>query len=239
MASVYADLKNWKFFSQRQRMSPFPNYMSMESVCREIREYAGIALHDVLVFFEGNLMNLFLLRDMVNHAGKHLVAQVEKDPKLFSRLIRDENHDGKALVRFARTARERVNTGLTNHGLYRLFEGYELHYKPVYARYGTVWIIEDMFMKRLFEIVESKHVGDAKRVSEMVNVLTSQPSAMVNQVHKQALLHLAVRIAKKRRWAELVQEQAIDRIQRVPQLKRVIRRRDTRARRSGTQDGKN
>lgn len=224
MANLYGNLQKWKFFSQRQRMSPFPNSMSMESVCREIREYVGIALHDVLVFFKGNIMNLFLLREMMDHAGKHLVAKIEKNPALFRHLIREENHDGKALVRFTKEASQRVNARVTNHALYRMFEGYERHYKPVYARYGSVWIVEDAFMKRLFEIVESKSDENAKRVSEMMNVLTSQPSAMVNQVHRRALLHLAVHIATQKRWAALVREQAIERIVRVHDLKRLIQR---------------
>jgi len=49
---MHLNTADYSFLSQRQRMSPFPNYLSLESVCKEMKEYVGVSLKDTLMIIK-------------------------------------------------------------------------------------------------------------------------------------------------------------------------------------------
>ena len=128
----------YAMMSQRQRMSPFPNYMSMESVCNEMKKFVGTSLRNVLIFFEGNMMYAFQVAKDHKKSGAIIASKVEKNPTLYDKLVRLEEKHGQRLVDFTKQAGSKVGAKTTNKQLYQLFSNYEKLYKQVYAAYGSV-----------------------------------------------------------------------------------------------------
>lgn len=188
--------------SQRQRMSPFPNYMSMESMCSELRKYVGVRLLNVLLIFEDRIMNGFTGIKDFSDAGTFILKRVKRDPNLYHTLIKKQNVLGKELARFAQESGKKIGSKTSARALFEMWAGYEKRYKEVYASYGSVWIIEDVLNGALMEMVQ-KRVQDIVKASNMLNVLTRQPSAMVARVEREALYDLAAKISKNANWKKM------------------------------------
>lgn len=191
--------KNYRFISQRQRMSPFPNYMSMESVAKEMKKYTGISTKDMLLFFEGNLFYGFQDLDSYNQVADYITKKILKDPKFPAKMVKLQKKFGQDLVNFTKKAHKSVSQKVTNQKLYQLFAGYEKRYKPVYAAYGWIWDSEEKFSAQLLKIIEGK-INNQKNAIDIFNVLTQEPTAMVAAVERKALLELALKIAKIQNW---------------------------------------
>lgn len=186
-----------KMLSQRQRMSPFPNYFSMEAMCRELQKYVGVKLPSMLLLFEDRVMWAFLPSKKFDAAGEKIVRHVERNPNLYRALVRAQDRCGKQLVTYAKKAARLVNTKTSAQQLFRMVQQYERLYKQVYAIYGSVWVMETPLNARLYKII-AERVDDTKRVSTMLDTLTKQPSAMVARIEREALLALAMQLSK--RW---------------------------------------
>src|SRR3989338_9152117 len=96
--------KDWRFLSQRQRMSPFPNCMSMAAMCRELRQYVGLALPPLLMFFEDRIMTGFVPVPAARLAGEHIIKRLKRRPDLYAWLVKRQHVNGKKLVAFTRAA---------------------------------------------------------------------------------------------------------------------------------------
>ncbi|MBI5222596.1 MAG: hypothetical protein HY980_03835 [Candidatus Magasanikbacteria bacterium] len=215
------DPKNWRQVSQRQRMSPFPNYMSMESVCKEMRDFVGVSIKNFLLIFEGNVFAGFQGMVDYQHKGRAIADLVHKNPKLYSYLSQQENRYGKKLVNFAKRANRAVKPGLTDRALYQLFVNYEKYYKLVYASYGSVWTMEEFLFSDLLAIVQ-KRLPDAVKAVDVLNALTKQPSAMVASIERMALLRLALAVSGNTKWAELLKVGDVVAIKVEPNLEKLI-----------------
>ena len=185
--------------SQRQRMSPFPNYMSMESVCNEMKKFVGTSLRNVMIFFEGNMMYVFQVVKDHKKSGAIIASKVEKHPGMYDKLVKIEEKHGAKLVNFAKQSGSKVSAKTTNKQLYQMFAGYEKLYKQVYGVYGSVWTMEDDLMEILYNIV-SKRIKDGAKITDIINVLTKQPSAMVATIERRSLWTLAVKILSNQVW---------------------------------------
>lgn len=215
------DPKDWVQMSQRQRMSPFPNVLSMEAVTSLMKAYVGESLAGVLVFFKKNDLWVFLDKKSAVHVGKGIVQQIKKQPTLYADLVEREKQLGNALVSFTKAAQEEVNQNTPDSRLAALFTEYAAYYKPVYATYGSVWTMEDFLMEELLGIV-AKREKDPMKAANMLNVLTKEPMAMVSTIERRALIKLAKDIAKDEHWADLVQGEEYEAIHTNNELRNLI-----------------
>lgn len=215
-------LKNYRFMSQRQRMSPFPNYMSMESVCKEMKGYTGANIDRIMLFFQGNIMNGFEDYHSYNRASIYIADQINSDLKFPKKLTIKQNKFGKELVNFTKAAHKKVSAKTSNKELFDFFAGYEKRYKAVYATYGWIWNVEERFYAQLLAITE-KRVGSANiRAVDVLNILTQEPTAMVAMVERKALLELAIKINGNSAWKDLVINKQIEKIKKNKNLYQLI-----------------
>lgn len=208
--------------SQRQRMSPFPNYMSMESVCQTMSKFVGYNLETTKLFFQGNTFYAFNKIDTYEKTGKKIAALVIKNPLLYKQLIKKEEKNGLALINFAKKAGETVGPKTTANTLYKMYAGYEEGYKLVYAAYGSIWVMEDHLQSFLLDIVK-KRLSDPVKAGEAINNLTKQPSAMVATQNRLALLALCLKIAKNKNWPNIIKEGNLDKIKADKKLAALIK----------------
>ena len=211
----------WSMLTQRQRMSPFPNYLSMESVCKEMKKFVGSNLKDVLLFFKGNMMFCFQLTKSHESAGKKIVDRVVKFPNLYARLVKQEENFGKKMITTCKLLGERTNAKTSNRQLYQYFVQYEKMYKNVYAVYGSIWTMEDIFMNKLYEIIH-KRWNDEIKIANALNCLTKQPLAMVTTIEQQALLKMGISILPKKNLVKLIEVGTIESIRKNKILNKLI-----------------
>ena len=211
----------WSMMSQRQRMSPFPNYMSMESVCKEMKKFVGANLKDVLIFFKGNMMFVFQDSQAHEDAGKKIADRVEKNPLMYRRLVKQEDILGNRLIKFAKLVGKQVNSKTSNRRLYEWFAQYDKFYKNVYAAYGSVWTMEDHLVAKLYDIVH-KRWQDGNKISNTLNDLTKQPLAMVATIERQSLLKIAVKILSQSSLLKLIQTGSLEDIKKNKVLSKLI-----------------
>ncbi len=212
---------DWMMMSQRQRMSPFPNYMSMESVCKEMKKFVGVNLKDVLLFFKGNMMFAFQDSKAHEQAGQKIASRIEKNPLMYRRLVKQEEIFGNKLVKFTKLAGQQTNSKTSNRRLYEWYTQYEKMYKNVYATYGSVWTMEDHLVAKLYDIVH-KRWQDGSKISNTLNSLTKQPLAMVATIERQAILKMAVKILSSSGLLKLVQSGSLENIKKNKILHKLI-----------------
>lgn len=219
--SDHYDPKNWMMLSQRQRMSPFPNYMSMEAVCNEMRKFVGTNLKEVLLFFQENVFFAFQHTETFEKAAQNITHAIHKKPKLYHQLVKQQHVLGNRLISSSKKAGKRVTTKTTNRELYTFFATYEKHYKDVYASYGSVWSMESVFLSDLLKIIQ-KRTANLTEASDILNILTKQPRAMVATVERKALLALGITISKQAKWQKSIQENNLEAIRKNKKLNSLI-----------------
>lgn len=188
--------KDWRFLSQRQRMSPFPNCMSMAAMCQELRQYIGLALPSILMFFEDRIFTGFVPVSEARTVGEHIIKTLRRRPNLYAQLVKRQHVNGQKLSNFARAAGKRVGSKTSNHQLYQAWASFEKLYHQVYAAYGSVWLVEDLLNEILLGIVKQR-IKDEVKGAHSLNVLTRQPKAMVARLEREAFYVLASKIKDK------------------------------------------
>ncbi|MBI4054032.1 MAG: hypothetical protein HY397_01745 [Candidatus Doudnabacteria bacterium] len=202
------DKNAWRLMSQRQRMSPFPNYMSMEAMARRLKSYVGVNLEATLLIFEDRLMNAFNPKKNFDEAGSSILRRIIREPKLYKTLIALQHKFGNKLVHFTILAGKRARVQPTNRELYEFFAGYNKYYLEVYATYGSVWVVENVLNVALLKIVQ-KRIADPVEASKILNVLTLQPSAMVARIEREHLLGVAAEVAKNPGWTREIKNSTL------------------------------
>ncbi|MBI2989637.1 MAG: hypothetical protein HYY51_00405 [Candidatus Magasanikbacteria bacterium] len=190
----------WILLSQRQRISPFPNYMSLEGMTEMLHEYVDMNLKDTMMIYKDRLGIYFHDAKSFEEIGRHIVELLHKDPGMYARFVDLQNKNGTILVEFCKRISSKDLRSFSNEELYNAWLEYEGLYKIVYTSYGTIWIMEDYLNEELYKIIEKRISDNPSQASEMLNILTKQPSAMVSTVHRKALLELAIQIANNHRW---------------------------------------
>lgn len=193
-------LKDYIFMSQRQRTSPFPNYLSMESMGKEMKKLVGYTLDEMICIWQGNIMFGFPQKNSSEKSGKALTKKIIKNPSFPKTLVVKQTKFGKELVDFTKKANKEVSHKITNKRLAQLSAEYERRYKLVYGTYGWVWLTEDIFAAELLKIVEKKVKNDAGKAVDILNILTKEPKAMVAMQERRSLMEIALKIGKNRDW---------------------------------------
>ncbi|MFH0852795.1 MAG: PEP-utilizing enzyme [bacterium] len=219
-------LKNdWKQFSLRQRMSPFPNYMSMETISKEMKQVVGAAYKQVLLIYRENLQYAFLSGSEYDRVGKYILNKTKKDSQLFHRLVQKDNKYGRELLKFVKAQAKKDLKKQTGPQLARTHAQFEKLYKRVYRHYFPIFALDGVFMKYMRSYIEAKSLSD-ERVGEYLNTLITEPRAMVAKQEERASLRLAVSIDNNQKWRTAVLKpkvaQSIKTITKIPALKKRI-----------------
>lgn len=215
------DPKDWMFMSQRQRVSPLPNVISMEAVSENMKQFMGMELEGGIMFFKGNTANFFPHRASLERLGTHLMKLIRTKPKHYAELVEVQAKYGKALVTFTQHAKEEVGPAIADHQLVEYMKQYGEYYRLVYATYGSIWVLDNYLLKELLRIV-SLRVPDPVAAADIVNTMTKQPTAMVATMERKALIELAQQVSGDSGWVELVREEDKERIANTRQLARLI-----------------
>ncbi|KKW41611.1 MAG: Phosphoenolpyruvate synthase/pyruvate phosphate dikinase [Candidatus Magasanikbacteria bacterium GW2011_GWA2_56_11] len=215
---------DYLFASQRQRVSPFPNYLSMEAVCKEMKRYTGFKAWDIMLIATGNVFSFFQGKAGREAVGPGMAAKAAV-PGLYKKLVTVERQTGTKLVKDTHSAHQTLKrrSDVTPLQLARWFEQYEKNYKAAYGAYGWVWMAEEYLMGDLFSIV-SKRVKDAGDASDVLNILTKQPLAMVATLERRVFLELAAAISRRSAWKKLLVSGPREEISRVSELDKLIQK---------------
>lgn len=204
------DTGQYLFVGSRQHVSPFPNYLSLEVMSKEMEALVGAKFEDSIIICEGRMMNFFIRRDVVEKVSRITVAKVEKNPALFRRFCTYHNREAMKFLRFTKRASQEVTKKISDEDLYALFAEFESRYRAMYAPYAPVWVTSDALTARLYEVL-SAYLSDPMEISNVLNDLTKEPRAMISGIEKRALLSLAARVQQRKIWKELVLCQATER----------------------------
>lgn len=190
----------WYQLSQRQRMSPLPNYLSMECICLEMKSVIGYAYREIIIIFQENVFYVFM--DPKDHArvGHAVLKKVFKKPGTFARLVKKQKTFAKSFYSFLKKNNNPARLKKVSSGTLAGFhEQYERRYKQVYSHYFPILAIEIYFYEYLREYISSKE-NNHVQAAQYINVLITERKAMVNRQEKIAALTLCVRIQKNKKW---------------------------------------
>lgn len=215
------DPNYWLFKSQRQRVSPFPNYFSMETVCNDMKKPVGFNVGQILYFIQKNVQFLFMDKASYEKVGRGVADKMHRNPKLAEKLVQGQHKYGKILANFAKMADRKASKEISNKDLYKLFADYEKKYKDLYCRYGWVWVWEDFYIADLLKIVESK-IKDKKQAAEILNTLTTELTAMVATVERKAILKMGLKINNNPAWQGLILEKKREEIKKDKKLNALL-----------------
>jgi len=79
--------QTWLQLSQRQRMSPFPNYLSMESICNESEKLWGIHYQAVVMHYQQNLQTVFVDKKDYNLVSRQAFEKLNKDHLILKQVV--------------------------------------------------------------------------------------------------------------------------------------------------------
>ncbi|PLX28832.1 hypothetical protein C0581_00900 [Candidatus Parcubacteria bacterium] len=218
--------KDWVFKSQRQRVSPFPNIFSMETICNDMIHKVGFNADEILLFYKDNVHYCFLSRKSYEKVGRGVADNMHNDPKLADKLVEGQKKTGKVLVDFCREVHDEVSSKTSNERLVEIFSTYEKYYKDLYSGYGWIWIFEDDYIGDLLKIVESK-IEDKLEAPNILDVLTKEFTAMVATVERKALLELGLEIEKNKEWVDLIKTGDKDKIEKEKDLYALLKKHET------------
>jgi len=189
--------QDWTHWSQRTRLSPFPAIISLEAMCKELGDYVGVRLSEVIVLFEDGLVHYFLPKNDRERCARALVDQLRNDPLLYHRLVDLQKMIGAQLVETAKELGRQATSDKSAMELLELYKQYECLYRPVYASYGSVWIIEDALRETILETIREK-ISDTTQALELLNIITMEPEAHVVSIERNDLVRLAFWIKQYR-----------------------------------------
>src|SRR3989338_1193625 len=193
------NIKDWKFMSQRQRLSPFPNYLSPRAMCVNVKRYTGVSLDRVFILFEDRIATYFPGVPGNADAGDKLVQRLMHQPQLFSKCISQETTWGNKLVRAARHAGKEVSARTPVARMVAWVNEFQDNYLEVYGAYCSVLFVEAPLTKVLLEIIQ-KRITSPERASELLGILSREPRAMVARIERQDLYALTAKVSAAEAW---------------------------------------
>lgn len=171
---------NWVQLSSRQRMSPFPNYLSMESVCNEMETNVGFAYRRAIIIYKNNLQIAFFDKKDQEQMSEEVYAWLKAGSDNFRKIIAEINIVAEPFIKKLSNLTDFEVKKLSNKELVELFSFYEKNYKSIYSRYFTVLACEGKFTEKSKKLI-GKYEPDLEKANEYFTILTTEPEAMVNQ----------------------------------------------------------
>ncbi|MFA6272372.1 MAG: PEP-utilizing enzyme [Patescibacteria group bacterium] len=213
----------WFQISQRQRMSPFPNYLSMESIGKELKNVVGTTYKRIVQMFEENHMYLYFDKADHERVGKHVLKIVFLKPDMFIKLGKTQKAFAKSFYGFLKKNNnlKKLRT-VSNSRLAGLHEEYERRYKQVYSHYFPILAIENYLFKYLQEYIAAKE-SDTKKAAHYVDALITETKAMVSRQETLAALKICKIINKRKKWADYFMGNVINTTSSIQKDKELLR----------------
>lgn len=222
----------WYQISQRQRLSPFPNYLSMESITKEIKQVIGYSYKHILLLFQNNIISFLVDKEDFQRLGKLIFKKIKNKPDTFKKLSQKLKITFKESKEFINSHNQQSYlAGLTVWQLFKLFKEFEKRYKKIYSCYFPILSVEELLINYLRDYL-SKKVFDPKQVEDYLNTLTTEFAAMVNRKELEAALQVAVTISKNKKWQSYFNSKKIKniikKIKGDKKLERIIKNHEKR-----------
>jgi phosphohistidine swiveling domain-containing protein len=181
----------WVQESKRGRLSPFPNYLSMEAITSIMKQFTGYSYEKVLMVFREGMCNFFLDKEDKERVSRLALEKAKQDPEIIKRLTKEVEYLGKELISFVSQVFSCELEKLSNQELFNFYKKYCHDYKQIYARYFTILSMENPLLQYLKEYLISKHL-DEELVSHYLSVLTTSTKAMFPKEEEKELLKIAL-----------------------------------------------
>lgn len=196
---------DWTQLSSRQRMSPFPNYLSMESICNEMKENVGFAFEQMLMIFKNNVFFIYFDAKDEDRMNELAYDWVKRDPIGFRKIINKINEIAGPFLDKLENLTDKEVEKLSNDKLASLFKYYETHYKAIYSRYFTILACEGKFTEELKQVI-GQYESNPEKASHYFTTLTTEPEAMVNQREAIGRIDVIEPILANATWKELINQ---------------------------------
>lgn len=192
--------KKWFQLSQRQRLSPFPNYISMESICHDMKKVIGYAYQQVVTIFRKNVTHVYIDKDDHAKVGRAISKKVIARPDIFIALSKKQKEFARSFYRFLKKNNNPNQLKkISDNKLASLHEEYERRYRQVYSYYFPILAIEIYFFEYLRDYLNSKE-KDTVKATRYLGIFITERKAMVNRQEKVAALKLGQRIKRNKKW---------------------------------------
>ncbi len=192
----------WINYSSRQRMSPFPNYLSMESISNEMKKVIGFAYREIPLVYQHNLQTVFIDEEDYKIGGKYVLTKVQDDPDLFKKLSAEIKTLGERFINLLEQIMEDELQFSTSEELAEWFITYAKYYKQIYSRYFPILTVETQLSDKLRGVIAKRKLS-IEESSVLFTCLTNQPEAMVNLQEDVSRLLIIERIIDRPIWMNI------------------------------------
>jgi phosphohistidine swiveling domain-containing protein len=197
--------------STRQRVTPFPNYFSMESIMKEMEKVVGKGYSFAMIIFRDRIANWFFDSEDQEEVAEHVFSLVIDDPELFARMNKEVKERGDEFISWIEDVSKRARK-LDSRELKEVFSEYKQRYKEIYSHYFAILSCEHKLVGHLKNALENKIKYDkpdelSKRdPEELFSALINEPRAKVNGTERLDALKLAKKISEKKKWKRFFDE---------------------------------
>jgi len=215
----------WFQLTMRQRLSPFPNVHSMESITKEMKTVIGRAYEVVLLLFEGNIMYGFFDEDDYGCEADFTFSKLKKNPKILAEMIKKITKFSQPFLSWLKRVSRQDLTKVKNQDLIKFHNDYIRDYKKIYSHYFVILTLERPLAKYLRDLLQEE-VTDGQKAENYFNILITEPKSMVARQEERAGLKLAVKISKNKKWLALFKlsdQKIIKEIKKEEALYKLIR----------------
>ena len=224
--------KNWFQLSQRQQISPFPNYLSMECITKEMKGVIGVAYREDILILKENIFYAFFDKYDHRRVGEAVLKKVLARPDIFVRFAKKQKVLAKGFYIFLKKNNNPKRLlKISSKQLAALHEEYGKRYKEVYAMYFPILSVENYLFGYLGDYVSKREV-DTKKASRYIDTLITERTAMVNRQEIIAALKVCIRIQKNKKWLSYFKKvhpkKIVAKINTDPALQRLIKAHESR-----------
>ncbi len=215
---------NWFQLSQRQNLSPFPNYFSTESICREMKKVIGRAYEQVVLIFQNKHMYVFMDKDNHEKVGKFIMKKVLAEPDIFIKLATRQRNFYKEFYYFLnKNNKSKDLVKFSDKKLIKLHQEFERRYKEIYSHYFPVLAMEIYFFNYLRDYINSLEKNKVK-VARCLDILITERASMINTVEKIETLKICSLIKKNNKWLKILKSENLENIKKEKLLYKPIKR---------------
>lgn len=211
-------MKNLFLWGQRQRMSPFPNYLSMESIVNQMQNTFGVSFNVVANLYKENHMYVLFDKNDLNKINNKSLNIIKNNPYYFKTAINEVKKEGENLIKFLKSIIFTKKKKYSNKELIFFFKKYAEIYKKMYSWYFPVILVERPLIDYLRSYLSKKLKKN--ELDANLKILISEPKALINLEEEIASLKLAIKIYENKKWKGLI-ESGHD-LSLTPDLKKLI-----------------
>lgn len=185
----------WIQASKRGRMSPFPNYLSMQSITSIMEDVIGYSYTEIIQFFQNRMMNVFWHKEEHEKIQQMALEKAKKDPLLIKRLIEKVEKLG---VEFIESTKKIHNSDLSQRSdeeLKEMHRKYCNDYKQIYSTYFVIITMENSLLDYLKNYINGM-ILDEEAKSRYLSILTTSTKAMFSKEEEKELLKIALDAGK-------------------------------------------